>query len=227
LDGLNSGGNDPDAASDAREERALPESGADEAATDAGLDAHDASTLLFDDEFDADLSRWTLDDAGAWTLDGGELVEGLPVGAAEAFVTGFAEATDYRVESKMRILANTPAGAIEIAFRIDVATGDEWHCNWEPVPDDAGLTFLRLQQGANASVVDVPVDTNKTQAYSASAPMTMVVKVTNNVVDCTILEVNGAKASYGLIGIPRGTFGVRTYVLPAAFDYLRVYAATP
>src|SRR5262249_33881725 len=115
---------------------------------DAGADAG----YLFDDEFDKDLSRWTLDDAGAWALAAGELVHGASA-RAECLVTGFAGATDYRAESRMRVLANAVGGAIEIAFRIDVATGDEWHCNWEPVPDTNGTAYLRLQQHGSATVV--------------------------------------------------------------------------
>src|SRR5262249_30268499 len=129
----------------------------------------------------------------------------------------------YRVESKLRVLGDAGGSAVEISFRVDVATGDEWHCNWEPIPDADGTVYLRLQQQGSATAVDVPIDPAKTPPYSPFAPMTMTVKVTNNVVDCAVEEVVGAKASYGLIGIPRGTFGLRTYRVSAAFDYLRVY----
>src|SRR5262245_59786781 len=96
LEGL-SGPGAPDA-SDAREEAPSPppvEAGPDalvDAApppADAAVEEADAGPLaLFDDEFDRDLSRWTIaDDAGAWTIGNGEAVQGA-AGSSEIVVIG-------------------------------------------------------------------------------------------------------------------------------------------
>lgn len=201
-----------------------PDVAVSESGADVTIDVADASTVIFHDDFNgASLSRWT-QASGSWSLSAGEAR--VPSGSFEMFATGFEAQTNYRVSTQMRIAgAGVPGGALEIAFRIESTSLDEWHCNWEPVPQ-ANLVYLKLQQFGQWPVIVTAVDVTTLTNYSALSKFTMDVVVVGGSADCSIREIPAARAALtGGILRANGTFGLRTFNLPAAFDEFTVTSA--
>jgi hypothetical protein len=204
-----SGGSAPDAAEDG-------------GAAGAG-GAADASTPLFSDDFSGDLSAWSPAGTGDWKIVGGELHQGDPTADLALIYVPLVDAANYRVVARMRQVgaANQAGGAVEIAFRIDPTTPSLYHCNWEP---NFGRIVIQYLDGANEDVI-LEKFAPLPAGYDPFATFTMELSIVAAQIQCRILEVPGSEIAAGASPLfPKGSVGLKTWMMAAAFDDFEVYA---
>ena len=185
----------------------------------------DASGVrLFDDEFvDTALAAvWHLD-SGTWSESGGQANETSASGGTAIWVNGFDTATDYEVVTTARA-RSTPTNddALEIAIRVSkTPTSYRYQCSWEP-----GDKFLRLFDvpRTRTNDVDLPI----AQSFDPLQSFTIHARITGATLHCWVDGVIGADATVTFTagqlgnGLGAGTFGLATYNLAGAFDYIHV-----
>ena len=189
-------------------------------------DSPGQETLIFEDEFNGDLSRWRpVADAGAWRTMNGEAHETDPDAKAPLAVIGFANATDYHLVATLRLLAAPIADhAVSVIFRVpEDPSQPRSYCSWEPGTGAMQLLHFTPSVGSGAS----DRQTCCLDAGSgALSPVTLHVRVRERNVRCWI-EIDGISRSsieFDSLRVPNGTFGIASYFQPAAFDSFRAYA---
>jgi hypothetical protein len=204
----------------------LPDASTDGAAgADSGSDAGDASTLLFDDEFDQGaLDPIWIVGSGNWSLVNGEATNENTVEGEFMLVQGFQDETSYEAVARLRMVGSPPTGdnAMEIAVRVsDTPPYDRLQCSFET--GDWYLRYLLPNTGLG-SFDDLPL--SPPANADPMAYYTLHTVVTGQSVHCWVDEVPGSDdyTTLSPAQVPSGSFGLATYQHRVAFDWLRVYS---
>src|SRR5262249_17723451 len=116
------------------------------------------------------------------------------------------------------------AGAMELAFRLDAAMPRaQYFCNWEPY--DGNFLVETSDANANVSVLVLKyIDPMTIPNYDPKMYVTMHVNVAGSTIHCWLEEVTDADITLSDPTHATGTFGVKTYAMGTAFDFVRVYS---
>jgi hypothetical protein len=221
-------GPDAAASADATVADAAPDDAAADDAPPAVCGLAADATLLFQDEFETDLSRWTQYDvygACTWSLAAGELRADDACASSFMYAPSTAGLTDYRIVTRMHAYATSnPQGAIEIAWRTTVGATDverfQYHCNWEPLTGRL-LMSVETEGGNQLDIGMVTVALPGT--YQLTDWVTMELTVRGADFACRICEIAGAEISAHDPTLTTGSIGLKNRAAAGGYDYVRVY----
>lgn len=180
--------------------------------------------LIFSDEFDDDLSAFTTV-GGTWSVASGEARQtAVSATLAYAYANAFTTHVDYVIEARAHQLASSDAGAaFEVCFRVDPNTDSMYFCNWEPTSGE----FLVMEMTTSGSSALEIVTIAANDRPSPTAPVIFHLDVEGDQIRCSLATddgpIPGADINLTSSTVILGSFGMKTYALSAAYDYIRVY----
>jgi hypothetical protein len=178
-----------------------------------------APTLIWSDEFSDFTGDWQYAGDGNWNLVSGEAVQSSPSATAPVrWVPELVSLTNYRIEVSAR-RTSPSAGALQILFR---QTDDSrfYYCSFHPAVGE--MFWGMYSDGFNTTDLG-PAHSFGTSSYDADDQFTMTLTAVDNHFECSVANVTGASMELDDNTYPTGAPGLKTYVLPGAYDYIRVY----
>jgi hypothetical protein len=186
------------------------------------------ATLLFSDEFDGDLAKWSTYGTGSWSVSGGEARQSDDTAALSfIYAPSTSTFTDFHLVSKMRMYMTSPAGgALELTFRVTTTPSlKQYFCNWEP---DSGNFIIMYSMGVATTVLaQTTVNLSLVSGYSDVMPVTMHADVQGTKIHCFLEEIPSADLTVLDSQFAVGSVGAKVYKIAGAYDYVRVYDKQP
>jgi hypothetical protein len=177
------------------------------------------ASLLFADEFDDPKPDWQFGGETGWSLSGGEALQS-DSGATYAirWLPALANLTDYRIEVRARRTAPS-LGALQVLFR-QTADDTFYYCSFHP---SLGEMFWG-KYTSNWDTEELGTAPTFAVDYDPNQSFTMTLIADGTQFTCRVEEVPAAVAVMSDLSYPAGSPGLKTYLMAAAYDYIRVYS---
>jgi hypothetical protein len=200
--------------------------GAGAGGADTGGGGGSARRLIFADEFDGDLDAWLSVGDGVWSVDQGEALQSNDESPLAFIYAAGTHPADVQIVAGMRKLTGEePRAAYEITFRVtEEPVRQHYFCNWEP---NAGRIVIMGSDGTSNFVL-MQAEPQLPDDYDPLGTFTLNVEVTADQISCRVEEIPGASGT--AVATPlfaTGSFGLKTWRLATAFDFIRVYQIDP